>query len=281
MTDSTENPTHEQQVGNRGAENAVLDRVDPVTPAAPPRQRLHVIYRICALESPKPRPLWYSKLTCLKSLMNALDKLPDATLWIISDGDLPTYFPLDYFGLPRTELFRAKNKFVGNCESFLYSLHRALQYPDDDVVYFVEDDYLHLPMALVKLIESFEYGFSYATLYDHPARYDRSDLEDQRNPALECWNTHHWRTIESICMTFAARVGNLREDQDIIRLYLNGKYPQDRRMWHHIQGIGGFENPNPKRLWGAIPALATHCETAWLSPTIDWAKVAREVTCGA
>jgi len=61
---------------------------------------------------------------------------------------------------------------VGNgAGTFNLGLDLALKFDYDDIVYFVENDYLHLPDSSKVLLDAFELGFDYITLYDHPDKY--------------------------------------------------------------------------------------------------------------
>jgi hypothetical protein len=169
---------------------------------------------------------------------------------------------------------------IGNAASFRHALRLATTsgFPDDDIVYFVEDDYLHTPDALVKLVEFFEEKHpDYATLYDHPARYNGQDFDRPGGEQIIHSGSHHWRTQESTCMTFAARVETLRWDYARISAYLGTVHPQDRELFMHLQSLGRYPRCKPQRtLWGPIPSLATHCETEWLAPCVNWEAICGE-----
>jgi len=55
--------------------------------------------------------------------------------------------------------------------TFNLALDEALEYSDDDIVYFIENDYLHKPESVKILKEGFELGASFVALYDHPDKY--------------------------------------------------------------------------------------------------------------
>jgi hypothetical protein len=156
----------------------------------------------------------------------------------------------------------------------------ATHLPGDDLVYFVEDDYLHLPLALVKLSDAAaQLSADYVTLYDHPVRYfpRESELADLPLPSPRVFVTrsHHWQTVESTCMTFATRAHLLRADAAIFELHVGCfRVPQDRELFRHLQGLHAQWSNSPHRvLVGPIPSLATHCEEPWVAPVIDWGTV--------
>jgi hypothetical protein len=151
--------------------------------------------------------------------------------------------------------------------TFNLALDKALKCGDDDIIYFIENDYLHLPNAPKILKEGFDTGASYVALYDHPDKYI-----DGANPLVEdggevtrvmLTNSCHWKLTNSTTMTFAAKVKTLKEDEAVLRAHTNGSYPRDYDMFISLRDLGrGLVTP--------IPGYSTHGETAWLSPLIDW-----------
>jgi hypothetical protein len=176
---------------------------------------------------------------------------------------------------------------VGMEESFLFTLREIDRRKMSELVYLIEDDYLHLPTALEVLEECYGEGFAdYITLFDDPLRYKLSvnvppDLPTPNE--LYVSRSSHWRVIESTTFTFAARGQAIREHMEIFTRHVlerakTRNYVMDRELWRHLQGLGPYAaNGTRCRLVGAIPALATHCETTALSPTVDWQKVVDEV----
>ena len=55
--------------------------------------------------------------------------------------------------------------------TFNLALDEALMYDDDEIVYFIENDYLHKPGSEEVIKEAFELGASFVSLYDHPDKY--------------------------------------------------------------------------------------------------------------
>ena len=113
---------------------------------------------------------------------------------------------------------------LGNPGSFwrLYEIALSLV-GADDVLYFVEDDYWHLPEAPAAIVEGLSH-FDYVSVYDHldkyhlPGRAVNPYAKRQKYSELTevvHGNQFIWRTTNSTTMTFALKGKTLREDADI------------------------------------------------------------------
>lgn len=151
--------------------------------------------------------------------------------------------------------------------TFNLALDEALKLNDNEVVYFLENDYLHKLNADKILLEGFNTGANYIALYDHPDKYI-----DGANPEVEgggeltrvlLTKSCHWKLTNSTTMTFAAKVKTLREDEEILRSFTQGSYPRDFEMFLALRDKG-------RSLITPLPGYATHGETAWLSPLNNW-----------
>ncbi len=92
-----------------------------------------------------------------------------------------------------------ETKAHGNAETFLEVMEYALNnFENDDIIYFVEDDYLHKPGAMDILREGFKRA-EYVSLYDHPDKYDGNAK------ILFHTKSSHWQFVQSTTMTFAVQ----------------------------------------------------------------------------
>ena len=156
--------------------------------------------------------------------------------------------------------------------TFNLALDWALKQNDDDIIYFLENDYLHKPGSENILIEGIELGADYLSLYDHPDKYIPSNrggnpyIEEDGGEVTKVYlsNSCHWKLTNSTTMTFASKVSTLKEDEVVLRKWTNmGNYPRDFDMFMELREKG-------KSLMTSIPGYSTHGETAWLSPLTDW-----------
>jgi hypothetical protein len=153
-------------------------------------------------------------------------------------------------------------------QTFNLALDRALKYNDDEIIYFIENDYLHKPNSQEILKEGFDLGASFVSLYDHPDKY--LPPEKGGNPYCQggvyLTNSVHWKITNSTTMTFAAKVKTLRENESILRKHTSGTHPNDFQMFLDLRSKNQL-------LVTPIPGYSTHGETAWLSPLTNWSKI--------
>ena len=152
---------------------------------------------------------------------------------------------------------------LGNGKSFLSILERSIQERDEnDVIYFIENDYLHLPEVEEYIEDGFSTGAHYVTLYDHPDKY--TDLYRNLNCQIFAGNKCYWRTTPSTCMTFAAKVKTLRQDFPIIKLFCDTYGPPgDHQMFMAL-------GKNKRVLVSPINSRCTHGESCCIANYINW-----------
>lgn len=210
------------------------------------------------------RPDWFDKWKCLKNF-TAVFFEHDIT--IVADGvDDDVWQQLNDL-YPDLDLQRTK--FGHNAGSFLYSLEQAVNLPDDAIVYFVEDDYVHHEGADLILEQGLAIA-PYATLYDHPNKYQEPEVRKQC--LLLKTESCHWRTIPSTTMTFATRVGFLKADKVDFYRWCGGE-----DNWTHDTQL--FETLSQKRgLISPVPGYSTHCDKWVIDSLIDWQDVLTRTT---
>ena len=157
--------------------------------------------------------------------------------------------------------------------TFNLALDEALTYNEDEIVYFIENDYLHNTESQKILNERFSLGASFVALYDHPDKYLDPILggnpycegggEDTRVYLTE---SCHWKITNSTTMTFAAKVFTLKRVEPILRKYTAGTHPDDFKMFLELRSQGEL-------LVTPLPGYATHGETYWLAPLTDWSCI--------
>jgi hypothetical protein len=228
---------------------------------------MKIIYRISDAGYNKVKPSYIDNEKCLK---NCCRMFHDYTYDINIIADNCSEATLNMIRKYIDPINIVKVSVGHGAGTFNLALTQALKYDDNEVVYFLENDYLHKIGSPEILLEGFKTGASYVALYDHPDKYING-----ANPFVEdggevtrvmLTETSHWKLTNSTTMTFAARVKTLREDEEILRSYTQGSYPKDFDMFLALRDKG-------RALVTPIPGYATHGETAWLSPLINWSTI--------
>ena len=157
--------------------------------------------------------------------------------------------------------------------TFNLALDKSLTYNEDEIVYFIENDYLHKPNSQKILQEGFWLGASFVALYDHPDKYLDPVLGG--NPYCEgggedtrvyLTDSCHWKLTNSTTMTFASKVSTLKRVEPTLRKYTSGTHPEDFKMFLELRS-------HEELLITPLPGYATHGETYWLAPLTDWSKI--------
>lgn len=229
-----------------------------------------VYYRICDQGYAKNKAPYITKEHCLS---NAIATFPPAEVeWhVVADNISDATYAMILKYLPEAVVQRVN---VGNgAGTFRMIYEEALTQPDDTLVYFLEDDYLHLPNALPLLIEAAEAGCAdFMTLYDHPDKY----LSDSPNPhVVGCGEqtkvfftgSHHWKRTNSTTMTFAAFVPTLRRSKKYFWRWTATTHPYDYHIFNQLRRCAH------RHLISPIPSLSTHGDIGTVALGVDWEQV--------
>lgn len=233
---------------------------------------MKIVYRISDAGYSKVKPSYISNEACLKNFCNVFSNNIGDILIIADNTSKDTTSMIEKY----IDKAQIQHVSVGHgAGTFNLALDEALKGQDDDeVVYFVENDYLHKQHSAKVIQEGLSLGASFISLYDHPDKY--LDPSKGGNPYCEggaedtrvyLTDSCHWKITNSTTMTFASTVGNLKRTEDILRKWTNrGHYPDDFKMFLELREANEL-------LITPLPGYATHGETAWLSPLADWSNV--------
>ena len=157
--------------------------------------------------------------------------------------------------------------------TFRVVYEKALDYNNNDLIYFLEDDYLHLPDSLECLISAAKQNYAdYITLYDHPDKYGFKDnnpyvKEGGEKTKVFLTDNHHWKLTDSTTMTVAAFVDVLKRDKATWWRWTETRYPYDFQIFVDLRCFSKAHLISP------IPSLSTHGETKFLAPCVNWEEV--------
>jgi hypothetical protein len=177
---------------------------------------------------------------------------------------------------------------LGNSGSFDFCLNHAIKnLNDDDLVYFVENDYLHRPESRKVLEEAFStFNADYVSLYDSPEKYENHYNVNYKNfvnfsfgifenfkSKIYCGLECYWRTSNSFTMTFATKIKILKDDYDIFKYNIHDigeksfeyrTIPRDYELFLMLNLVRNRNMVTP------MPGYCTHGDL--LSPYVDWKK---------
>jgi len=226
----------------------------------------------------KRRPDWFSHEVCFRNLLQTIRHDPLAgrvKLVIVYDGpveDFASDFIASYYANTSLGLEIQFIRGGSDRNSFLItlSLVRAAGLRDGDLVYLLENDYLHQHGWVSKVFELYSAGlqFDYISLYDHRDKY-HYEMYANLTSRLVYSPSHHWRTAPSTCASFIFEQRVFERDHDVLNLGLNDHYFFTKLIAE--QG---------RVLLTPVPGLSTHSMESYLSPVVDWAKLAREAATG-
>jgi hypothetical protein len=231
---------------------------------------MKIIYRISDAGYTKIKPNYINNESCIKNFCNVFfDYIHD--IHIIADNCSNSTIDMIKKYIDPVNIIEVS---VGHgAGTFNLALDKALSYANDEVIYFVENDYLHRQGSPKVLKEGFDLGASFVALYDHPDKY----LDPSRggNPYCEggaedtrvyLTESCHWKITNSTTMTFASKVSTLKRIEAVLRKHTNTSHPNDFNMFLELR-------EQNELLITPIPGYATHGETRWLSPLMNWSSI--------
>ena len=127
---------------------------------------MRIIYRISDAGYSKVKPDYINNENCLK---NATEVFQDCIWSIIADNISKETDDMIQKYVTRSSIFYASEG--SGAQTFNLALNEALSYDDEEIVYFIENDYLHKPGSEKIIKEGIEFGAAFVTLYDHPDKY--------------------------------------------------------------------------------------------------------------
>jgi hypothetical protein len=229
------------------------------------------LYRISDGSGKKTRFPFATKEVCLRNFLRVFQPSRD-DLIIIADNVGDVTWQMINALHPNTVRTSLHNAGSWRYAAFEIATKR---FQEDQVIYFVEDDYLHRPGSRQVLLEGIGIAH-YVSLYDHKDKYLNAN-EGGPNPFVEYGGeltrvvrttSAHWKLSNSTTMTFATTVKVLRQDQRVWNRHTQGSSPNDFQAFLELAR-------KSRRLVTPVPSYSTHCEPAFAAPGIDWANVAK------
>ena len=140
----------------------------------------------------------------------------------------------------------------------------------NDLVYFVEDDYIHKKESIFEMVSAYEKISSeqnkelFICPADYPYLYKKLD-----NSQILIGNKYHWRTVNESLLTFLTSKSLIEKYWDDLVLMSENEHVPFETPLHSIYEKEVCISP--------IPSLTMHCTNInsvfGLSPNIDWVKL--------
>lgn len=229
-----------------------------------------LIYRCCEADTKQQfRPEGFSKVKCLNNLFNQFvyyNQLDCFRIIAVHDGPKGDLYEILREKEEDGQVTLYKIDHCSNQHSLQCVLDLA-QFVNTDIIYFVEDDYLHKAGSPQALLEGFLIGRQFmpykktvVTLYDHPDRYTRTDDADAFDTKIFLGSQGYWRTAESTTCTWATTAQHYKDS-----IYQSARefLLDDRGFFRRLFLTG-------HRLIQPMTGYSTHCHLPYLSPYVDW-----------
>lgn len=218
----------------------------------------------------KFRPDGFKFEKCWINLLQTIEGRNDVDLHLIMDGDINHSFMNKYkdkFTLHTIEAGSDQKSFNKTWE-----IAKSIKTEEDDIYYFLENDYLHVDNWVDYIKGIFNYRpketlMHYVSLYDHKDKYFMEMYNNLTSSIKVAAYTNdngkafwrHWRSTPSTCGSFCCSKKLFEEDYDV-----QTTFPGDHDKFLHL-------NLERKRgVFTPIPSLSTHCVGYLLAPCIDW-----------
>lgn len=229
---------------------------------------IHIFQRHCNFSSQsanKPRPDWFDREKIFDHFIKTLDSRTQYLAFHDSgNGSIEDHF------LSTKKVENVSIEGGNDAKAFQNLLYYVydLELDDEDIVYFVEDDYLHTPGWIDVMLDGFEnIDTDYMTLYDHPDKYYAPGYQALTSKVIAT-KSCHWRTTPSTTNTYAFRYKTFLKHFDIHMEFcdMELKYTRDHDKFVKLWNEGS-------NLISSVPGYSTHVELPFLSPVVDWKRI--------
>lgn len=268
-----------------------------------PKRKYNIIFRACDIvnavnKSPRPFDLEKGQLIKL-CFLSLVESLKDLDFKIIVIGDKLSEGMIAFFNCFEVELHLGN---FGNDASFREALKIVSKIPNDEWIYFCEDDYLHVPHAfefidhflderdsLFKRKKNFfnlfpELNLKNKDLYIFPPDYpDRYDPGNRQSSLILFSSDCHWRQVSNITLTFLTKSSTIKKHNSLfkkasVKAREGSLGNADRKNSRRLFGILGLSFLSSSVCFSPIPGLSTHMHRDTMTPLVDWEKLVLEYT---
>lgn len=245
-------------------------------------KRIKILFRSCVpierLSLMTIRPFGLKKreivLKCLISLLESCLPVKNRVSVEIIDDSSGDQFISEVNTILNRYPFGSKvheNNFSNNGMSLEYS-YGVAEKAKEDIIYFCEDDYLHLKETIPYCLDSYDdkiIGHSEFGIF--PTDYP--DWYHELFPSYIFISKHiHWRSVDKTTGTFIITKNLFKENKkfcfdlaDYNKTGRGGEHKTINKMWNTVPCIA------------PIPSLTAHLNDHTLPPLIDWKRVSDSI----
>lgn len=236
---------------------------------------------------------------CLESFIKSLGDI-DYKMWAMLDNCPDEYIVLFQSLVPQDRLEIVRYPGIGNGGTFGEQVKILSEQTFSENIYFAEDDYYYLENTFKDAMNFMQNNpdADFVTPYDH-LDYYRMPIHGYESQ-VKFNENRRWRTVSTTCMTFLTTKSKLSATKKIFMTYVKNNY--DSSLWIAVTKKGVFrpifskdifKNNNlylrifvkcvafgfsqllfgkKYKLWAPVPTIATHMDSDFLAPGIDWKK---------
>lgn len=242
---------------------------------------IHIFLRDCQFnQTNNMRPSYFSYEKCFKNLLDTLDPKVSRLMVMFDGSSKNSYIGKyhDYYGYNfDIEYINAGSDHKSNVLTCEY-IKSCTDIKDNDLIYLLENDYLHLPwinqiLDLYNCNPNYNMDNTYVSLFCHPdkmlfrnpnATNEWGIYKDLKCP-LYLSNYRIWAGVPSTCRSFLMQKQLFDKDFDIL-----SSIESDNIIFPRLT------KEKNREVIMSIPGLSTHCHSLFSSPLIDWNYVNNE-----
>lgn len=259
-----------------------------------PKRKYNVIFRACDIVNAvnkNPRPFNLEKGQLIKlCFLSLVESLKGLDFKIIVLGDNLSDDMINFFNSFKVDLRLGS---FGNDRSILETIKIASTIPDDEWVYFCEDDYLHVPHAF-KIIDRFiheqnslfnekkKFGnlstlvnLKDIDLFIFPPDYpDRYKPTNRKHSLILVSSDCHWRQVSSTTFTFLTKSSTIKKHLSLFKK--SSMKARDRLFSRKLFGRTGLGFWTSSMCFSPMPGLSSHMHRDTMTPLVNWEKLVLE-----
>ena len=258
-------------------------------------RKFNIIYRACdgvnAVNN-NPRPYNLTKAQLIKiCFLGLIESLKGIDFRILVLGDKLSEEMKLFFSHFNVELYLGN---FGNDASIREALRLAKTIPDNEWIYFCEDDYLHTSSSFSQIetflnersdllkqkkkiynLSSF-INLNKKDIFIFPPDYpDRYKPKFRKHSLIVLSSGCHWRQVTNVTFTFLTKASTIKKRFPVLMKSSNGA----NDIWLSKKLFGsGFGFWAQSICFSPLPGLSSHMHRDTMTPLVDWELLVQHYT---